>query len=80
MSDQSEALRNAGFVEASRLHGKEIIQLRARIKEDESLMQIASHLLKRYVSETPLGNQPHMITMEADAAITALRKRLESSK
>lgn len=46
---------------------------------DEALMRTAAHLLTRYVSETPLGNQPHMITMEADAAITSLRARLETS-
>lgn len=62
------------------LYGDQVVELRARIEADEALMRTAVHLLKRYVSETPLGNQPHMITMEADAAITALRKRLESSK
>lgn len=38
----------------------------------------ALHLLKRYVSETPLGHQPHMIALEAAEVIEQLSAALES--
>lgn len=85
MSEQPEALRLADALEKHIVYPKKektaaslIRRQHARIEADEALMRTAAHLLKRYVSETPLGNQPHMITLEADAAITALRSRLET--
>lgn len=50
----------------------------SRIEADEALMRAAANLLRRYVFETPPSHQPHMITMDADAIITALRSRLET--
>lgn len=85
MSDLTLRLRAAAFnVRRQKMPLGDLIPMMQeaadRIEADEALMRTAAHLLKRYVSETPLGNQPHMIAMEADAAITALRARLENGK
>lgn len=42
------------------------------------VVQKAELLLNRYLKETPLGNQPHMIALEAAIAVKNLRAALDA--
>lgn len=48
----------------------------ARIAELEAGLDEALRLLDRYRTETPLGNQPHMIANEVDAFAASTRALL----
>jgi hypothetical protein len=42
-----------------------IASLQSKLEQVEALLTISNALLKRYRLETPISNQPHMITLEA---------------
>jgi hypothetical protein len=44
--------------------------------KDEAL-KMAVEIMERYLNETPLGNQPHMIAHKAEKAINACKEALE---
>lgn len=59
-----------------------IIELLDTIAEQRKLLERAQSLLDRYRLETPMGNQPHMITLDAyelSQAITNHLNKLEKS-
>jgi hypothetical protein len=46
-----------------------------KMTKDEAL-KMAIVVMQRYLTETPLGNQPHMIAHKAEEAIQACNKAL----
>jgi hypothetical protein len=48
-------------------------------KQTEEALKMAIRIMQRYLTETPLGNQPHMIAHKAEEAIQACNKALGES-
>lgn len=57
--------------------GRHSNKVNAEIAELRRLLGVALDLLVRYRNETPLGNQPHMITDSTDKAITEIEGALK---
>ena len=47
-------------------------QQHAKIMAQAALIEKCEHLIRRYMTETPLGNQPHMIAHIAEEALAAI--------
>ena len=49
------------------------------MSKDEAL-KMAIEIMQRYLKETPLGNQPHMIAHKAEEAIIACKEALDTKQ
>ena len=59
-------------------HGQKLFLHPAPISKED--MVKVSVVIKRYLNETPLGHQPHMITDAAYEAITIMQQAIEGMK